>query len=162
MKLSRLLDFAKSDISDENTRRAEQNDILHQVQKEISTVDYTFILNKKIKVAYIPYVDYRGKIKLIIGDRYRIEKRNNGHISYRSSENRFKIITDKGTKISCNNTPNQQDIKTMIQIALCKGWELDHIKINTNIPSTKKMFESEIQKIKVEVDRAKIMVKRRY
>lgn len=159
-KLSRLLDFNKSDISDENTRRAEQNDILHRVQKEISTVDYTFILNKKIKVAYIPYVDYRGKIKLIIGDRYKIEKRNNGHISYRSSENRFKIITDKGTKISCNNTPNQQDIKTMIQIALCKGWELDHIKINTNIPSAKKMFESEIQKIKVEVDRAKIMVKK--
>ncbi len=159
-KLSRLLDFNKSDISDANTRRAQPNDILHRVQKEIKTVDYTFMFHRKIRVTYIPYVDYREKIKLIIGDRYRIEKRNNGHISYRSAENRFKIITDKGTKISCNNTPNQQDIKTMIQIALCKGWKLEDIKINTNIPSAKKMFESEIQKIKVEVDRAKIMVKK--
>ncbi len=159
-KLSELLNFNKPDIIDESSRRAQQNDILYPVQKEIKTVDYSFMLHRKIRVTYIPYVDYREKIKIIIGDRYRIEKRNNGHISYRSAENRFKIITDKGTKISCNNTPNQQDIKTMIQIALCKGWKLEDIKINTNIPSAKKMFESEIQKIKVEVDRAKIMVKK--
>lgn len=159
-KLSKLLVAHKPHIIDESSKRAEQNDILYRVQKEIKTVDYTFMFHRKIRVTYIPYVDYREKIKLIIGDRYRIEKRNNGHISYRSAVNRFKIITDKGKKISCNNTPNQEDIRLMIDIALFKGWELDHIKINTNIPSAKKMFESEIQKIKVEVDRAKIMVKK--
>lgn len=149
-KLSKLFNSYKPDIIDESTRRAQQNDILHRVEKEIKIVDYTFILHKKIKVKYIPYVDYREQIKLIIGNKYRIEKRNNGHISFRDTENRFKIITDKGTRISCNNTPNQQDIRLMIDIALCKGWKLQDLKINTNIPEAKKMFELEIKKIKLD------------
>ena len=157
-KLSKLFNPYKPDIIDESTRRAQQNDILHRVEKEIKIVDYTFILHKKIKFKYIPYVDYREQIKLIIGNKYRIEKRNNGHISFRDTENRFKIITDKGTRISCNNTPNQQDIRLMIDIALCKGWKLQDLKINTNIPQAKEMFELEIKKIKL--DRAKIMVKK--
>ncbi len=154
-KLSKLLDFNKPDTENESPRRAEQNDILHRDKKEIRTVDYAFILHRKIRVVSIPYADYREKIKLIIGDRYRIEKRNNGHISFRDTENRFKIITDKGTRISCNNTPNQQDIRLMIDIALCKGWKLEDLKLNTNIPEAKKMFDKEIQKIKV--DRANMM-----
>ena len=35
-------------------RRAEQNDILHRDKKEIRTVDYAFILHRKIRVVSIP------------------------------------------------------------------------------------------------------------
>lgn len=153
-KLSKLFDTHKSDIGNGSARRTEQNNIFDRDKKEIRTVDYTFILHKKIKVKYIPYVDYREQIKLIIGDKYRIEKRNNGHISYRSTENKFKVITDKGNKISCNNTPNQEDIRLMINIGLCKGWKLEDLKLNTNIPEAKKMFDLEIGKIKMDMDRA--------
>ncbi len=149
-KLSKLFNPYKPNTENESPRRAEQNDILHRDKKEIRTVDYTFILHKKIKVKYIPYVDYREQIKLIIGDKYRIEKRNNGHISFRDTGNKFKIITDKGNKISCNNTPNQEDIRLMINIGLCKGWKLEDLKLNTNIPEAKKMFELEIKKIKLD------------
>lgn len=38
----------------------------------------------------------------------------------------------------------------MIDIALCKGWKLQDLKINTNIPEAKKMFELEIKKIKLD------------
>ena len=149
-KLSKLFNPYKPDTENESPRRAEQNDILHRDKKEIRTVDYAFILHRKIRVVSIPYADYREKIKLIIGDRYRIEKRNNGHISFRDTGNKFKIITDKGNKISCNNTPNQEDIRLMINIGLCKGWKLEDLKLNTNIPEAKKMFELEIKKIKLD------------
>ncbi|MGJ0456949.1 relaxase/mobilization nuclease domain-containing protein [Aliarcobacter cryaerophilus] len=154
-KLSKLFNPYKPDTENESPRRAEQNDILHRDKKEIRTVDYAFILHRKIRVVSIPYADYREKIKLIIGDRYKIEKRNNGHISFRDTGNKFKIITDKGNKISCNNTPNQEDIRLMINIGLCKGWKLEDLRLNTNIPEAKKMFDKEIQKIKV--DRANMM-----
>lgn len=143
-------DFSR--INDADTRGRKQSDILRGNSKKAQEIE-----PKKVKVAfiqtikyrkYIPFWEYERAIKESLGERYNVERNRTGHIVYQDVKTDDKIV-DKGENIhfqgDLEQEPNIEQLRTMIEIAEHKGWELEDLTLHNCEEETELLFNQVVQ-----------------